>query len=99
MLERKAIQTLLAWKNRENRQTVLLIEGARRVGKSTLAQEFGKKHYKSVLTIDFSTVSEEFKALFLELRTDINALYQYLSTLYRVPLFVGQSLLIFDEVQ
>lgn len=99
MLERKAIQTLLAWKNRENRQTVLLIEGARRVGKSTLAQEFGKKHYKSVLTIDFSTISEEFKALFLELRTDINALYQYLSTLYRVPLFVGQSLLIFDEVQ
>lgn len=46
MFERKATQQLLAWKNRRNRQTVLLLEGAQRVGKRTLAQEFGRRHYK-----------------------------------------------------
>ena len=99
MIERKALKTLLGWKNRQNRQTVLLIEGAHRVGKSTLAQEFGRAHYKSTLTIDFSTITEEFKSLFLELRMDIERLYQYLSAVFQVPLYPKESLLIFDEVQ
>lgn len=100
MIERKALKTLLGWKNRQNRQTVLLIGGgAHRVGKSTLAQEFGRAHYKSTLTIDFSTVTEEFKSLFLELRMDIERLYQYLSAVFQVPLYSKESLLIFDEVQ
>lgn len=75
MFERKATQKLLAWKNRSNQQTVLLIEGAQQVGKCTLAQEFGRRHYKSTLTIDFATISDDVKSLFLELRTDICRLF------------------------
>lgn len=75
MFERKASQKLLAWKNRSNRQTVLLIEGALQVGKRTLAQEFGRRHYKSTLTIDFASISDDLKSLFLELRTNICRLF------------------------
>jgi hypothetical protein len=75
MFERKASQKLLAWKNRSNRQTVLLIEGAQQVGKRTLAQEFGRRHYKSTLTIDFASISDDLKSLFLELRTNICRLF------------------------
>ena len=75
MFERKASQKLLAWKNRSNRQTVLLIEGAQQVGKRTLAQEFGCRHYKSTLTIDFASISDDLKSLFLELRTNICRLF------------------------
>lgn len=55
MFKRKATQKLLAWKKRSNRQTVMLIKGAQQVGKRTLAQEFGRRHYKSTLSIDFAT--------------------------------------------
>lgn len=75
MFERKASQKLLAWKKRSNRQTVLLIEGAQQVGKRTLAQEFGRRHYKSTLTIDFASISDDLKSLFLELRTNIRRLF------------------------
>lgn len=99
MFERKATQQLLAWKNRRNRQTVLLLEGAQRVGKRTLAQEFGRRHYKSTLTIDFASISDDLKSLFLELRTDIQRLYQYFSAIYNVPLHPKESLLLFCNVQ
>lgn len=75
MFERKATQKLLAWKKRSNRQTVLLIEGAQQVGKRTLTQEFGRRHYKSTLTIDFASISDDLKSLFLELRTNICRLF------------------------
>lgn len=99
MFERKATQQLLAWKNRRNRQTVLLLEGAQRVGKRTLAKEFGRRHYKSTLTIDFASISDDLKSLFLELRTDIQRLYQYFSAIYNVPLHPKESLLLFCNVQ
>lgn len=75
MFEREATQKLLARKKRSNRQTVLLIEGAQQVGKRTLAQEFGRRHYKSTLTIDFASISDDLKSLFLELRTNICRLF------------------------
>ncbi len=69
MFERKATQKLLAWKNRSNQQTVLLIEGAQQVGKCTLAQEFGRRHYKSTLTIDFATISDDVTSPLIEMRS------------------------------
>ncbi len=69
MFERKATQKLLAWKNRSNRQTVLLIEGAQQVGKCTLAQEFGRRHYKSTLSIDFATISDDVTSPLIEMRS------------------------------
>ena len=69
MFERKATQKLLAWKNRSNQQTVLLIEGAQQVGKCTPAQEFGRRHYKSTLTIDFATISDDVTSPLIEMRS------------------------------
>ena len=69
MFERKATQKLLAWKKRSNRQTVLLIKGAQQVGKRTLAQEFGRRHYKSTLTIDFATISDDVTSPLIEMRS------------------------------
>lgn len=62
-LERKIYKQLLSWKN-ENGRTALLIEGARRVGKSTVVEAFAKKEYKSYILIDFSIASDEVKSLF-----------------------------------
>lgn len=99
MLKRKAYERLLNWKKNRNGQTALLIEGARRVGKSTLAEEFGKSEYRSVITIDFSLVSKEFKELFSDLRTDLDEFFRYLSAIYQTPLYPRDSLIIFDEIQ
>lgn len=62
-LKRKIYEQLLLWKN-ENGKTALLIEGARRVGKSTLVEAFAQKEYKSYILIDFSIASDEIKSLF-----------------------------------
>ena len=77
----------------------MLLEGAQQVGKRTLAQEFGRRYYKSTLTIDFASISDDLKSLFLELRTDIQRLYQYFSAIYNVPLHPKESLLLFCNVQ
>lgn len=77
----------------------MLLEGAQQVGKRTLAQEFGRRYYKSTLTIDFASISDNLKSLFLELRTDIQRLYQYFSAIYNVPLHPKESLLLFCNVQ
>lgn len=64
ILKRHAYQKLLEWKNRENGQSAMLIEGARRVGKSFLAQQFAKKEYDSYIYIDFANVAKEIIDLF-----------------------------------
>ena len=99
MLRRKAYDKLLNWKQRSNGKTALLIEGARRVGKSTLAREFGRTEYKSYLVIDFFRAPEEVKQYFRDYSNDFDALFLYLSAYYAVELHEGESLVIFDEVQ
>lgn len=99
MLRRKAYDSLLKWKNESQGRTALLIEGARRVGKSTLAQEFGEREYRSVLMIDFFQAPQEIKGYFEDYRTDFDTLFLYLSTYYGVELHSRESLVIFDEVQ
>ena len=99
MINRKAFKKLLDWKTNQQGSTALLIEGARRVGKSTLAEEFGRKHYRSYLLIDFSLIPKEVADFFEDLRTDIDRFFQYLSAYYGVTLYRRNSLIIFDEVQ
>lgn len=77
----------------------MLIEGARRVGKSTLAQEFGRKEYKSCLIIDFFQAPKEIKQYFHDYSHDLDALFLYLSAYYAVELHERESLIVFDEVQ
>ncbi|MCL2756665.1 MAG: AAA family ATPase [Coriobacteriia bacterium] len=98
MIERKAYTLLQEWKSR-NGTTALLIEGARRVGKSTLAEEFAKKEYRSYLLLDFATVPDDVKELFYIYSDNLEALFRYLSTYYGMILYPRESLIIFDEIQ
>ena len=98
MFKRKIYQHLLEWKNESDGQTALLIQGARRIGKSTVAEEFAKKEYDSYILIDFSRVKPEVLALFQDM-TDLNYFFLQLQLLYKVNLKERRSLIIFDEVQ
>ena len=99
MLKRKAYDKLLAWKKSSQGRSALLIEGARRVGKSTLAREFGRNEYASCLCIDFFEAPDEVRGYFEDYRTDFDTLFLYLSTYYGVELHRRDTLVIFDEVQ
>ena len=74
MFRRKIYDLLLEWKRTSEGRTAALIEGARRVGKSTVAEEFGRREYRSCILIDFSTASKATKALFDDV-SDLNYLF------------------------
>ena len=95
---RKIYDTMLKWKNERNGETALLIQGARRIGKSTIAEEFARKEYKSYILIDFSNVSKDVYDLFNDI-SDLNYLFVRLQFIYKVQLYERKSVIIFDEVQ
>jgi hypothetical protein len=98
VFKRKVYDRLLEWKQRSNGRTAVLVQGARRVGKSTIVEEFARKEYKSYILIDFSKASAEIKGLFDDLM-DLNFLFLRLQAVYQVTLHQGESVLVFDEVQ
>lgn len=98
IFKRKLYDRLLEWKRVQNGKTAILIEGARRVGKSTLVEQFAKNEYESYILIDFNEASEEVKSLFNNLMNkDYNFLQ--LQSIYNVVLKKRKSVIIFDEVQ
>ena len=99
MFKRRAYDELLRWKRESNGSRALLLEGARRVGKSTLAKEFAEKEYAAHLVIDFSEASDDLKSLFLEYRSDVDSFFMYLQAFTGVSLPRRDSLVVFDEVQ
>lgn len=97
-IRRKIYQKLLHWKTEAKGTKALLIEGARRVGKSTIAEKFAREQYKSYILVDFNLASKTVRDNFENLnRLDI--FFQNLSLEYNVRLYPGQSLIIFDEIQ
>ena len=98
MFKRKIYDKLLQWKKEWEGRTAVLIEGARRVGKSTVAEAFGRNEYDSYILIDFSIASQTVKELFYDL-SDLNFFFLQLQLHYRTDLIVRKSLIIFDEVQ
>jgi len=96
--KRKMYDTMLKWKNERHGDTALMIQGARRVGKSTIAEEFARNEYKSYILIDFSKVSKEISDLFSDL-SDLNYIFFRLQVFYQVQLYERESVIIFDEVQ
>ena len=96
--KRKMYDTMLKWKSERNGDTALLIQGARRIGKSTIAEEFARHEYKSYLLIDFSRISKEVTDLFNDI-SDLNYLFLRLQFIYQVQLYERESVIIFDEVQ
>lgn len=98
-MKRKIYEDILKWKKESNGKTALLIEGARRVGKSYIAEEFAKENYKSYILIDFSKAPKEVKELFDNYLDNLDYLFTYLSQYYGKKLYERESLFIFDEIQ
>lgn len=98
-MKRKIYQELMSWKQDGAGKTALLIDGARRVGKSYIVEKFARAEYKSYILIDFNRASTEVKELFEHYLDDLDTLFMYLSGYYNKKLYEHESLIIFDEVQ
>lgn len=99
VIKRKAYQKLLDWKKTSGGKTALLIDGARRTGKTFLAREFAKNEYKSFIEINFSVANSIVQNIFLEDAMDLDIFFVKLSAVFKVKLYLRESLFIFDEVQ
>ena len=97
-LKRKLYQKLLKWKQETKGNKALLIEGARRVGKSTIAEKFAKEQYKSYILVDFNLAPKNIRDNYENLNR-LDVFFQNLSLEYNVRLYPGESLIIFDEIQ
>ena len=95
---RKIYSKILEWKNETNGKKALLVEGARRIGKSTVVEEFAKKEYKSYILIDFNKVKKSVKDSFDDL-DNLDVFFQTLSLEYNKRLYPRESVIIFDEIQ
>ena len=98
-MKRKIYDILLDWKNKDNGTVALLIEGARRVGKSYIVEEFAKNEYKSYILIDFSNISPAMKAVFENYLGETSLFLDFLQNVAGIHLYERDSLIIFDEVQ
>ena len=99
ILKRKIYNNLLEWKVRSNGETAIMIDGARRVGKSFLVENFAKAEYKSNIIIDFGNAPKDVLDLFVNDSSNLDLFFAKLSAFYSTPLYERQSVIIFDEVQ
>ena len=98
VFKRKLYAELLDWKRTSNGKTALLIEGARRVGKSTLVEQFAQQEYETYILVDFNKAPKHIKELFEDL-TDLNKIFLRLQQHYHIVLKPRKSVIVFDEVQ
>lgn len=98
-MKRKIYNKLKEWKEQWNGERALLIDGARRIGKSWIAEEFAKNEYDSYILIDFNNVSDNITGLFENYLIDLDKFFMHLSLLTGIRLHERKSVIIFDEVQ
>ena len=98
LFRRKMYDRLLKWKHERNGDSAILIQGARRIGKSTLAEEFARNEYESYILIDFAVAPAEVYDLFKDI-SDLNYIFLRLQLIYQVQLIERKSVIIFDEIQ
>lgn len=98
IFKRKIYNELLQWKRTDEGRTAVLIQGARRVGKSTIAEEFATNEYETHILVDFAACSTEIRDLFNDV-SDLNRIFMRLQLEYAVELKERKSVIIFDEVQ
>lgn len=98
MFKRKIYAKLVEWKKESDGRTALLVEGARRIGKSTIVKEFAMNEYESFIFVDFSVAPKAIRDLFDDV-SDLNYLFLQLQLQYHVDLIERKSLIVFDEVQ
>ena len=98
VFERKIYNEILDWKENRSDKYALLIKGARRVGKSTIVEDFAKREFRSYIMIDFAHISKAIKDLFDD-TYDLEFFFLQLQQLTGIRLYVNESVIIFDEVQ
>lgn len=98
-MKRKIYNQLLDWKNNRKGEVALLVEGARRIGKSYIVEEFARNEYSSYILIDFNKTSTKVKKWFVDYMEDLDTFFELLEQHYHVKLVPRQSAIIFDEVQ
>lgn len=97
--DRKIYKEMLWWKENKAPNYALFLKGARRVGKTTLAERIGKNEYKSYIEIRFDKAPEEIKDLFINSLEDLDAFFSKLQVFYKTKLYKGESSIILDEIQ
>ena len=98
IFKRKIYERMLEWKKNQHGTTALLIRGARRVGKSTVVEQFAKHEYENYLIIDFANAPKAVMRLF-EDTSDLDFLFTQLQLIYNVTLVPGKSVVVLDEIQ
>ena len=98
-MKRKIYNNLFDWKQESQGKSVLLLEGARRIGKSYIVEQFAKNEYKSCIIIDFNHLNDEEVDIFEHYLNDTERFLQLLQIHYGVKLYERESLIVFDEVQ
>jgi len=98
-MKRKIYNTLFKWKAESQGETAILIDGARRVGKSYIVREFAQREYRSCILIDFNKANAEIKRLFEDYLDNLDVFFMHLSAYTSTPLHERQSVIVFDEVQ
>lgn len=98
VFKRKIYNEMLRWKESKDGSTALLINGARRVGKSTIAEEFARKEYESYILIDFADAPSALKEA-IDHISDRDDFFFRLQFIYGVKLHERKSVIIFDEIQ
>ncbi len=99
ILKRKIYKKLLEWKSESQGKKALMVEGARRIGKSTICEEFGRNEYESYILIDFAKKDKEVETYFDRYLNDFDTLFMLLQAHFGIKLTERKSLIIFDEVQ
>ena len=97
-IKRKAYNRLIAWKEKYADRYAVILEGARRVGKSTIAKQFAENEYRSYIIIDFSTVSKEVMSCMDDIN-DLDVFFLRIQAVTGISLYEHESVIIFDEVQ
>lgn len=98
-MRRKIYQDLLLWKEKRSQKEAFLIDGARRVGKSWIVEEFAKNEYESYIMIDFTNTTQAIRSLFTDYAGQLDSFFMHLMLETGVKLLERKSLIIFDEIQ
>ena len=98
-MKRKIYDEMLLWKQNENGQSALMIDGARRIGKSYIVEEFAKREYKSYILVDFNNADDDLMEIFDKYLKNLDVFFSYLSLYFNVTLYSRNTVIVFDEVQ
>ena len=98
-MKRKIYNKLLSWKQERNGNVAIMIDGARRTGKSYIVEEFARREYQSYILVDFNRMDSNLLDVFEQYLTNLNMFFNYLSLYFNVTLHERNSVIIFDEVQ